>query len=158
MSYSILLSLNYVTCFLQYTSGLVLRILNCGCRLFYKKPVSISSYLDLEPQNAWVPNVMSWNSAGARDPLHNEVYSKVSIKLPVLLNILFWNFLKSTISEKIYRTFLFMYLLTVSIKHPGLDFLKKSLLNNQYYLFFTNSRSLEPPGLIIETLEYWALV
>ena len=29
-----------------------------------------------------------------------------------------------------------MYLLTVSIKGPGPDFLKKSLLNNQYYLLF----------------------
>ena len=31
---------------------------------------------------------------------------------------------------------------------------KKSLLNNQYYLF-SNSRSLERPGLNIESLEYY---
>ena len=40
----------------------------------------------------------------------------------------------------------------VSIKRPGLDIWKKPVLNNQYYL--SNSRSLERPGLIIETLEY----
>ena len=41
----------------------------------------------------------------------------------------------------------------VSIKQPGLDIWKKSQSHNQYYLF-SNSRSLERPGLIIETLEY----
>ena len=41
----------------------------------------------------------------------------------------------------------------VSVKQPGLDIWKKSQLNNQYYLF-SNSRSLEQQGLIIETLEY----
>ena len=46
-----------------------------------------------------------------------------------------------------------MNLLTVSIKPPGLDFLKKSMLNDQYYLF-SNSRSLDPLGLIIKTLEF----
>ena len=45
---------------------------------------------------------------------------------------------------------LLIYLLTVSTKRPFLIFLKSSL-NFQYYLFF--SRSLEQPGLIIETLE-----
>ena len=30
-----------------------------------------------------------------------------------------------------------------------------SLSNNQYYLF-SNSRSLERPGLIMESLEYWS--
>ena len=39
-----------------------------------------------------------------------------------------------------------------SIKQPVLDIWKKSLLNDQYYLFF-NSRSLEIPGLILESLE-----
>ena len=38
------------------------------------------------------------------------------------------------------------HLLTVSIKRPGLDIWKKSLLNARYYLFFSNSRSLERPG------------
>ena len=42
----------------------------------------------------------------------------------------------STISERVDHTVLFIYLLTVLIKCPGLDFLKKSLLNNQYYFFF----------------------
>ena len=55
--------------------------------------------------------------------------------------------------EKVDRNVLFIYLLTVPIKDLGLDFLKKSLFNDQYYLF-SNSRSLERPGLIIETLEY----
>ena len=46
---------------------------------------------------------------------------------------------------------LFTYLLTVSIINILVwIFWKKSLLNDQYYLFFSNSRSLEPPGLIIE--------
>ena len=49
-------------------------------------------------------------------------------------------------------TVLFIYLFSVSIKRPGPDFWKKSLLNNQY--FFSNSRSLGWPGLIIESLEY----
>ena len=40
-----------------------------------------------------------------------------------------------------------------SIKRPDLDIWKKSLLNNQYYLF-ASSRRLEQAGLIIETLEY----
>ena len=42
----------------------------------------------------------------------------------------------------------------VSIKRPGPGIWKKSLLNDQYYVFFSNSRSLEQPGAIIETLEY----
>ena len=66
-------------------------------------------------------------------------YSKVSIKGPVLSNVMVGNFLKSlyltttsTISEKIDSTVLFIYLLTtVPIKHPSLDFLKKSLSNDQ---------------------------
>ena len=40
-----------------------------------------------------------------------------------------------------------------SIKWLGLDIWKRSLLNNQEYLF-SNSRSLEWPGLIIESLEH----
>ena len=40
----------------------------------------------------------------------------------------------------------------VPIKQPGLDIWKKSLLNDQYY-FFSNFRSLERQGLIIESLE-----
>ena len=43
----------------------------------------------------------------------------------------------------------------VCIKQPCLDIWKKSLLNDQYYLFFFNSRSLEQPVLIIETLTCW---
>ena len=57
----------------------------------------------------------------------------------------------SAISKKLNRTVLFIYLLTVSIKRRSLAFLKKSLSNNKYYLFFLSS--LERPGLIIETLE-----
>ena len=38
-------------------------------------------------------------------------------------------------------------------KWPGLDIWKKSLLNDQYYLL-SNPKSLERPGLIIESLEY----
>ena len=41
-----------------------------------------------------------------------------------------------------------------SIKQPGLDIWKISLLSNHYYIFFSNSNSLEQPGLIIESLEY----
>ena len=63
------------------------------------------------------------------------------------------NILTGSVSQKkIDCTVLFTYLLTVSIKRSGLDIWKKSLLNKQYYLFFSNSRSLERPGLIIETL------
>jgi hypothetical protein len=83
-------------------------------------------------------------------------YSKVSIKRPVLVNALVWNFLKSlktsTISEKVDHTGLYIYLLTVSIKRPG-PFLK-SIYKQQVLSFFSNSRSLEQPDLIIETLEY----
>ena len=64
-----------------------------------------------------------------------------------------------SISEKIDHTVLFQGWqgqFFVSIKQPGRDICKKSLLNNQYYLFFSNSSSLEQPGLIIETLEYIA--
>ena len=68
--------------------------------------------------------------------------SKVSIKRLVLLN-----------AEKI-RPGLFIYYITFSINHAGLDFWKKSLLNDQYYIYFSNSRSLEQLGLIMETLEY----
>ena len=73
------------------------------------------------------------------------MYSKVSIKRPVLLNDLVWIFQKSlylmtrSISEKIDRTVLFQGChgqFLVSIKWPGLDIWKKSLLNDQYYLFF----------------------
>ena len=42
----------------------------------------------------------------------------------------------NTISAKVDHTILFIYVLTVSINQPGLDILKKSLLNDQYYLFF----------------------
>ena len=70
------------------------------------------------------------------------MYSKVSIKPPVLLNDLVWILPKSlyqttrSISEKIDRTVLFQghhgqYL--VSIKRPGLDIWRKSLSNNQYF-------------------------
>ena len=71
-----------------------------------------------------------------------HAYSEVSIKRPVHLNNLVWIFPKSlyqmtrSISEKNDRTVLFTYLLTVSIKRPGLDIWKKSLLNNPYYIFF----------------------
>ena len=63
------------------------------------------------------------------------------------------------IMARVLHTVLFTYLLTawltVSIKPPGLGVWKKSLLNNQYILiFFSNSRSLEQPGLTIEILEY----
>ena len=51
-------------------------------------------------------------------------------------------------SEKVDCTILFIYLLTVSIK---LFFEKVSI--KQPALFFSNSKSLEQPGLIIETLE-----
>ena len=73
------------------------------------------------------------------------MYSKFSIKRPVLLNDLVWIFQKSlylmtrSISEKIDRTVLFQGChgqFLVSIKWPGLDIWKKSLLNDQYYLFF----------------------
>jgi hypothetical protein len=39
------------------------------------------------------------------------------------------------------------------MKRPGLDIWKKSLLNDQYYLFLSNSKSLEQQGLLIESLE-----
>ena len=51
-----------------------------------------------------------------------------------------------TISEQIDRTILFTYLLTVFIKCPGMDIWKKSLLNNQHYFFFANSKSLGQTG------------
>ena len=72
-------------------------------------------------------------------------YSKVSFKLPVLLNDLVWIIPKSlyqttrSIAEKNDRTLLFQGChghFLGSIKQPGLDIWKKSLLNNQYYLFF----------------------
>ena len=55
-------------------------------------------------------------------------------------------------SEKFDCTVLFMYLLTVSIKRPGMDFLKKSI--KQPVLYFFKLKSLEQPGLIIENLEF----
>ena len=61
-----------------------------------------------------------------------------------------------SISEKIDRTLLFQGChgqFLGSIKRPGLDIWKKSLLNDKYFLF-SNSRSLKRPGLIIESLEY----
>ena len=74
-----------------------------------------------------------------------STYSKVSIKRPVLLNDLVWIFSKSfyqttrSISEKIDHTVLFQgphSQFLVSIKRPGLDICKMSLLNNQYILSF----------------------
>ena len=59
-----------------------------------------------------------------------------------------------SISEKIDRTVLFTYWLTASIKRPGLDIWKKYLSKTISAIFFSNSRSLERPVLIIETLEY----
>ena len=75
-----------------------------------------------------------------------------SIKRPVLSNVLVWNFLKCLYLRKIW-SYCLIYVLAycLSIKRPGLDLLKKSVLNDQYYLF-QNSRNLERPGLIIETL------
>ena len=73
------------------------------------------------------------------DPV--EKYSKVSIKRPVLLYVLVWNFLKSrywttsTISEKFDCTVLFMYLPTVSIIHPGLDFFEKVSIKRPVLFF-----------------------
>ena len=70
-------------------------------------------------------------------------YSEVSIKRRVLLN--FWIFPKNlyystrSIPENIDRTVLFQGChgqFLVSIKQPGLDIWKKSILNDQYYLFF----------------------
>ena len=63
-------------------------------------------------------------------------------------------------SEKIDHTVLFQGChcqFLGSIKQPGLDNWKKSLSNNQYYLF-SNSRNLERPGLLIESLEYVVLL
>ena len=74
------------------------------------------------------------------------VYFKVSIKRPVLSKDLVWIFPKKSLLndqvhlKKIDRPDLFMYLLTVSIKRPGLDFWKKSLLNDQYYLYFKSQK------------------
>ena len=61
-----------------------------------------------------------------------------------------------SISEKIDSTVAFQGCqgqFLVSIKQPGLGIWKKSLLDDQYYLF-SSFRSLERPGVIIETLEY----
>ena len=58
-------------------------------------------------------------------------------------------------SEKKDRTVLFQgchHQFLGSIKQPGLDIRKKSLLNDQCYSF-SNSRSLEQPDLIVESLE-----
>ena len=59
------------------------------------------------------------------------------------------------ISEKNDRTFLFQGCqcqFLVSNKRPGLDVWENSLLNDPYYLiFFSNSRTLEWPGLLTET-------
>ena len=72
-------------------------------------------------------------------------YSMVSIKLPGLSNKLVWIFSKSlylttrSISENNDCTALFQGChgqFLVSIKQPGLDIWKKSLLNNQYHLSF----------------------
>jgi len=76
---------------------------------------------------------------------HYSMYSKLSIKGPVLLNNLVWIFPKSlyqttrSISEKFDCTVLFQGYhgqFLGSIKWPGLDIWKKCLLNDQYYLFF----------------------
>ena len=88
-------------------------------------------------------------------PLYCTLRSLLTIKRPVLLNDLVWIFPKSfyqttrSISAKMDCIVLSTYLLTVSIKSPGVDIWKKSLLNNNYYLF------LVWPGLLIETLEYF---
>ena len=85
-------------------------------------------------------------------------YSKFSIKCPVLLNFLVWNFLKSLFkrpvpSKKklIVPVYLFTCLLSLSNVLVWI-FWKRSLLNDQYWKkdisFFSNSRSLEWPGLI----------
>ena len=57
-----------------------------------------------------------------------KALSKVSIKDPVLLN-------DQYNLKKIDRTILFTYLLTVSIKYPGLDIWKQFLLSDQYYIY-----------------------
>ena len=80
-----------------------------------------------------------------------------------LLNDLVWIFPKSIyqttrlISEKIDRTVLFQGChgqFLVSIKRSGLDIWKKISIKRPVLSFFSNSRSLEQPGLIIESLEY----
>ena len=58
--------------------------------------------------------------------------------------------------EKMDRTVLFQGRhgqFLVSIKQPGLD-IWKNLYQMSNTIFFSNSRNLERPGLVIETLEY----
>ena len=56
--------------------------------------------------------------------------------------------------EKIDLTVLFAYLLNVSILNDLVWIFEKRLYETTSTLFFSNSKSLERPGLIIETLEY----
>ena len=70
-------------------------------------------------------------------------------------------FKKSLLNDQVYlkkmdRTVLFQSWhgqFLVSIKQPGLN-IGKSLYQTTSTILFSNSRSLEQPSLIIETLEY----
>ena len=56
----------------------------------------------------------------------------ISIKRPILLNILVWNFpKKSLLNDLVYLKFI-----SVHENQGNLVFLKKSMLNDQYYLNF----------------------
>ena len=71
-------------------------------------------------------------------------YSKLSIKRPVLSNDLVWIFLKkSLLNDQVHfrKKWSYYFISWHSqflgfIKRPGLDIWKKSLLNDQHYLFF----------------------
>ena len=74
----------------------------------------------------------------------SEIFQNVSIKQP------------GPSQKKIDHTVLFQGChsqILVSIKQPGLDIWKKSI-KRPVLSFFSNSRSLERPSLIIETLEW----
>ena len=88
---------------------------------------------------------IEFNQVCWRQAVLSNMYSKVSIKHPVLLKDLVWIFPKISIKrpgpsqKKIDPTVLFQGChgqFLVSIKLPGLDIWKKSLLNDQYYIFF----------------------
>ena len=64
-------------------------------------------------------------------------YSKVSIKYPVLLNVLVWNFLKSLLNNQYHlrKSPLYRFSCLLSLLNVLVWIFWKSLLNSQYYFF-----------------------
>ena len=92
-----------------------------------------------------------------------EDYSKLSIKRPALLNDLVWIFKKSLHikqpgqSQKTLIILFYFWAATAnfwSLLNDLVWIFGKSLYQTTGTIFFSNSRSVERPGFIIETLEY----